>query len=224
MNIFIVIAAYNEEKSIAPVVKSLSAKGYTNIIVVDDGSRDRTSEYAKQEGATVLRHVINLGQGAALKTGIDYALMQGADIIVTFDADGQHDAGDIQHLLKPVVDKTVDVALGSRFLKRSSNVPFIRKCFLKGGALLFRIMYGVRLTDSHNGFRALSRKAASKMELKTNGMEHASEIIEEIGKHKLSYKEIPVTIRYTDYSVSKGQSSWNAFRIFFRMIIKKLLL
>ncbi|MBI2547985.1 glycosyltransferase family 2 protein [Candidatus Woesearchaeota archaeon] len=224
MNIFIVIAAYNEEKSITTVVKSLREKGYDHIIVVDDGSRDRTSQYAEQEGATVLQHVVNLGQGAALKTGIDYALMQGADIIVTFDADGQHDAGDLRQLLKPVIDKNIDVTLGSRFLKHNSNVPFIRKCFLKGGAFLFKVMYGVTLTDSHNGLRAFSKKAAKVIDLKTNGMEHASEMIEEIGKHKLSYKEIPVTIRYTDYSTSRGQSSWNAFRIFFKMIMKKLLL
>ena len=219
--IFVIIAAYNEEKSIAKVIKDLHNHNYKNVIVVDDGSKDRTAEIAKRAGATVLKHIINRGQGAALKTGIDYALGKGADIVVTFDADGQHLASEIKNLVKPVKEGKVDAALGSRFL-RKIKMPFIRRVFLKGGAFIFLIMYGIKLTDSHNGFRVLSRKALQKMELKTDGMEHASEIVEEIAKKKIRYKEIPVTILYTDYSKARGQSDWNAFRIFFRMVIKKL--
>ena len=222
MKTYIIIPAYNEEKTIAKVIKDLKKNKYENIIIIDDGSKDKTYEVAKKSGANVIKHIINRGQGAALKTGFDYALNKKADIVITFDADGQHLASEIKKIIAPVSNNSVDVALGSRFLKKI-KMPLIRKIFLKGGALIFLIMYGIRLTDSHNGFRAISKKALQKMDLKTDGMEHASEIIEEIAKKKIRFKEIPVTILYTDYSKAKGQSTWNAFSIFFRMIFKKLI-
>jgi len=222
MKTYIVIAAYNEEKTIAKVIKDLHNHNYKNIIVIDDGSKDKTSEIAKKSGAIVLKHIINRGQGAALKTGFDYALKKDVDLVITFDADGQHLASDIKKLIKPIQDKKADIALGSRFLKKT-KMPFIRKLFLKAGAFIFLIMYGIKLTDSHNGFRAISRKALKKIKLKSDKMEHASEIIEEIAKNKIKYKEVPVTILYTDYSKAKGQSTWNAFRIFFRMILNKII-
>lgn len=223
-NLFVVIPAYNEEKVIKSVISDLKKEDYKNIIVVDDGSKDKTSEIAKKEKVTTIRHIINRGQGAALRTGIDYALSKGADIIFTFDADGQHQAKDIKRLIKPILDKKYDVALGSRFIgKGMSNVPFFRRFILKLGALVLRIMYGAKLTDSHNGFRALSRKAAEKIKITSNGMEHASEIIEEIMRNKLRYIEIPVTIKYTEYSKLKGQSSLNAFKILFKMLIKRFI-
>ena len=222
MKTYIIIPAYNEEKTIAKVIKDLKKNKYENIIIIDDGSKDKTYEVAKKSGANVIKHIINRGQGAALKTGFDYALNKKADIVITFDADGQHLASEIKKIIAPVSNNSVDVALGSRFLKKI-KMPLIRKIFLKGGALIFLIMYGIKLTDSHNGFRAISKKALQKMDLKTDGMEHASEIIEEIAKKKIRFKEIPVTILYTDYSKAKGQSTWNAFSIFFRMIFKKLI-
>lgn len=222
MKTYIVIAAYNEEKSIENVLKDLKKYKYNNIVVIDDGSKDKTSEIAKKQKVNVIRHVINRGQGAGLKTGINYALLKKADIIITFDADGQHQAKDIKRLIKPINDG-YDVALGSRFIGKESNVPFFRRAILKVGALVLRIMYGAKLTDSHNGFRALSRKAAEKIKITSNGMEHASEIIDEIIKNKLKYVEVPVTIKYTDYSKLKGQSSLNAFKILFKMLIKKFV-
>ena len=222
--IFIVIAAYNEEKTIAKVIDDLHNHGYQNIIVVDDGSQDKTAPVAELKGATVLKHIINRGQGAALRTGIEYALDQGADIIITFDADGQHQAKDIKNLIQPIVNKEADIVLGSRFLGNTkSNVPFWRKLFLKAGALSFRLMFGIKVTDSHNGFRALSRKAAQAIEITSDRMEHASQIIEEIAKKRLRYKEIPVTIIYTDYSQEKGQSTLNAFKIFTKTILRRLI-
>lgn len=223
MKVWIVIPAYNEEKKIVEVIKGLKENGYNNIVIIDDGSKDKTYQNAVSQDVSVLHHVINRGQGAALKTGIDYALSKGADIIVTFDADGQHRAEDISKLIKPIEDGKVSVALGNRFLGKDSNTPFIRKTFLKGGAFLFRCFYGVKVNDSHNGFRALSRFAAERINLCSDGMEHASEIIEEVGKRKLKYCEVPVNIRYTDYSLKHGQNNLAAFKILFKMLIKSFL-
>jgi len=218
--------AYNEERIIKKVIDELKTKGYKNIVVVDDGSRDRTYGEACRTDVHVLRHIINRGQGASLKTGIDYALKEGAKIIVTFDADGQHSVEDIGKLVEPILKNKVDISLGSRFLdidkNKKSNVPLFRKVFLKGGAFLIFLMYGIRLTDSHNGLRAMTRKAAEKIEINSNRMEHASEILEQIKLKKLRYKEIPVKIEYTDYSKKHGQSTFNAFRIFVKMIFNKL--
>lgn len=220
---FIVIPAYNEESKIGTVIENLQRQGYSKIIVVDDGSRDNTTEKAREKHITVLRHLINRGQGAALKTGIDYALEQGASFIVTFDSDGQHHPEDIPRLLEPLQRGEAEVALGSRFLSENSNTPLMRKIFLKGGALVFRTMYGIKLTDSHNGLRALSRKAAQSINITQDKMEHASEIVEEVSRHKLKYKEIPVTITYTEYSLQHGQRTSNAFRILFKMLFNKIV-
>jgi len=223
MKTYIVIPAFNESKRVGRVIRKLRESGYNNIVVVDDGSSDNTAQVASKSGATVLRHILNRGQGAALGTGIEFALQKGADIIITFDADGQHNPRDIPRLVAPLEKGEADVALGSRFLSSSSNTPFIRSLFLKGGALTFRLLYGIRLTDSHNGLRALSRAAAKKIKIQSDDMTHASEIIDEISRHRLSYVEVPVTISYTDYSKSKGQSTLNSFRILFRMLLNKLL-
>ncbi len=225
MKLFFVIPAYNEEKSIVNVIKEIKSQDYVNIVVVDDGSKDRTFELASKEGVVVLHHVINRGQGAGLKTGISYALNAGADFIVTFDADGQHNVNDVKRLLEPVVSGKFDVALGSRFLEREhyAGVPFFRRVFLKGGAFLIWLMYGIKLTDSHNGFRVLSRKAAELIDIKSDGYAHASEILEQVKKKNLSFIEVPVKIKYTEYSLRHGQKTTDAFKIFYRMIVSKLL-
>jgi len=220
--LFVVIPAYNEEHSIGSVIKELKQNNYNNIVVVDDGSKDKTFQKAKNEKVEVLRHIMNRGQGAALKTAIDYALEKGADIIVTFDADGQHSVKDIKRIVEPVKNKKVDITLGSRFLKKNKDTPFIRKIFLKGGALVIFLMYGIKLTDSHNGFRAMSKKAAQKIEITSDGMEHASEILEQVKKKRLKYKEVPVRIIYTDYSIKGGQSTFNSFKILFKMLVRWL--
>jgi len=221
--IVIVIPAYNEEHSIARVVKGLKKGGYQHIIVVDDGSKDTTFQVAKAAGAKTIRHIINRGQGAALKTGIDAALKDGADIVVTFDADGQHRVEDIPAMIGPVVQKKVDMTLGSRFLKKGSNVPAMKKMALKAGAVFNWMVYGIKLSDAHNGFRALSRRAAQKMDITADKMEHASEILDEIRKKNISYKEVPVIITYTDYSMRKGQSPWKSIPLGFKMIFRKIV-
>ncbi len=222
---FIVIAAFNEEKSISNVIVKLRKYNYTNIVVVDDGSSDNTFKVISQLPVHALKMFLNRGQGAALKTGIDFALRQGAEYIVTFDADGQHQAEEIKDLLSVVSKPGIDVALGSRFLKTNNktNVPLLRRLFLKFGVLVTWIFYGVRLTDSHNGFRALSRKAAKAINITSDRMEHASQIVEELKVKKLNFKEVPVTITYSDYSIARGQSNWNSINIGLKMIFRKLL-
>jgi len=221
--IFVVMPAYNEEKKISSALRNLKNNGFDKIVVVDDGSEDKTYSLAQEEKVMALRHIINCGQGAALRTGIDYALDQGAEIIVTFDADGQHQVEDIGPLVKPILRQRADVVLGSRFLSKKSNVPWLRKMFLKGGVFSFWLLYGARVTDAHNGLRAFSRKAARKIQIQSSGMEHASEIVEEICKKRLKYQEVSVTIKYTDYSKKHGQSTLNGLNILFKMLIKNFL-
>ncbi len=222
--VFIVIPAYNEEKTLAKVILELKQEGFDNIVIVDDGSSDNTYSLALQNNVFVLKHLVNLGQGAALRTGIAFALTQDPDVIVTFDADGQHQASDIHKLIKPVLSGKVDVALGSRFCKGAvvENIPFSRKLFLKLGVVFTRMVSGIKISDTHNGLRALSPKAAKKIKITINGMAHASEILDEISKNKLKYVEVPVRIRYTEHSLKKGQSTFNAFKIALTVIIKKL--
>lgn len=221
-NVWIVIAAYNEESVIRGVVEDVRER-VPNVVVVDDCSRDKTSDEAFAGGAVVVRHSLNRGQGAALQTGTNYALERGADAIIHFDADGQHQSSDIPRFIQALLDGA-DIALGSRFLKEGSNVPALRKLVLKCGILFTWFFSGLRLTDTHNGFRALSHTAASRIVIHENRMAHASEILDEIVRLKLRYVEVPTTIIYTNYSQSRGQSSWNALAIVGRLIWRKLFL
>lgn len=220
LKLYIVVPAYNEKKLIASVIKDLLKHGYKNIIVVDDGSSDKTSDIAKKYDIDLVRHPINMGPGAAIKTGIDYALIKNADIIVTFDADGQHLAKDIANLIEPIIDGKTEITLGNRFLNKISNVPLFKKIILKLGAFLMYVMYGIVSSDAHNGLKAFSKKAALKIDIRSSGWEYCSEIIEEIRLKKIKYKEIPVTVKYSDYSIKKGQKIYNSFYIISKMFLK----
>jgi len=191
------------------------------VVVVDDGSTDQTATAAAAAGAIVVSHLINRGQGAALKTGIEYALSCGAEAIVTFDSDGQHRIEDVDALLAPVLEGKYDVVLGSRFLGEGSCVPFGRKLTLKLGVLFTRLVSGIRVTDTHNGLRALSRTAAEKIQIRQDRMAHASEILDEIARLKLRYAEVPTRILYTEYSQTKGQKSSAALRIVWDFLVGK---
>lgn len=219
--VWVVIAAFREESVIGDVVRGVITQ-YPNVIVVDDASGDQTGARAQEAGATVLSHLINRGQGAALKTGIDYALSRGAEIIVTFDADGQHHVEDIAAIVAPIEAGQVEVTLGSRFLRDGSNVPPLRKMILRAGIMFTRLTTGLRLTDTHNGFRGLSRVAARKIRIVQDRMAHASEILDEVARHRLSYREVPVTITYSYYSRGKGQSSLAMFKIAAKYIAHKI--
>lgn len=209
--IYAVVPAFAEASVIARVVAELRPF-VDRVVVVDDGSPDTTAEAAEAAGAATLRHAVNRGQGAALATGIRYALLDGADVVVTFDADGQHAPEDLPALVRPVLEGRADVALGSRFLG-GSEVPALRRLLLAVAVVFTRLSTGLRLTDTHNGLRALSRRAAERIRLRQDRMAHASEILTEIGRLGLRIEEVPVRIRYTDYSRRKGQSALDALRV-----------
>lgn len=204
----VVIPALNEGAMIGSVVESLRNR-VTEVVVVDDCSVDATMQHAYEAGATVLRHLVNRGQGAALATGTTYALHHDAHIIVHFDADGQHSPEDIQKFITPLVQGEADIVLGSRFLVDSDarSMPLMRKLFLKCAIIFTSFFSGIRLTDTHNGFRALTRSAAERIRIQENRMAHASEILHEIARQNLRVIEVPVTIRYTDYSLANTRGA-----------------
>jgi glycosyltransferase involved in cell wall biosynthesis len=221
-DLYVVIAAYNEERCIGEVVKNLKVS-YPHVVVVDDGSTDQTEERATQGGATVLRHVINRGQGAALQTGIEYALRRGAQYVVTFDADGQHPVEAIAALVAPILAGDAEITLGSRFLENGSAVPLGRSILLQGAILFTRLLSGVRLSDTHNGLRAFSRRAASMLDIRLDRMAHASEIIDQVRSSGLPYVEVPVHVMYTDYSRLKGQRASAAIRVTVEYVLGRFL-
>ena len=220
--VFVIIPAYNEAECVAEVVASVRAH-YPNVVVVDDGSTDRTFDVAKAKATHLLRHVINRGQGAALQTGIEFALARGAGIIVTFDADGQHRTEDIQALVEPIYRGECDITLGSRFLGQEVDLPWSRRWLLRLGVRFTRVVSRVKLTDTHNGLRALSRRAALQVHITLDRMAHASEILDQIRRSGLRYREVPVQVRYTDYSLRKGQSAGGALRILVHYFLGRII-
>jgi polyprenyl-phospho-N-acetylgalactosaminyl synthase len=219
--LWIVIPAFNEGKVIEDVVAELRS-AYSNVVVVDDCSCDDTSDRAYTGGAIVLRHIVNLGQGAALQTGIDYALAKGAEFIVTFDADGQHRAEDIEVLRAAQRARSADAVIGSRFLGKAENIPASRVLLLKLAAIYMRFSSGLKMTDAHNGLRLLNRRAATTIRITQNRMSHASEIVNQLGASPLAVVEAPVTVVYTAYSLQKGQKLSNSINILFEMLISKV--
>jgi polyprenyl-phospho-N-acetylgalactosaminyl synthase len=220
-NLWVICAAYNEATTIGRVVAELGRAGH-QVVVVDDGSGDGTRHIATAAGANVVAHPVNLGQGAALQTGIDYALAHGADILVTFDADGQHRVTDIPILVEALRRERADFALGSRFLGQTYNLPTLRRWVLYAATIFTRLTTGLRLTDSHNGLRALTRKGAAAIRLRQNRMAHASEILVEIAHSGLRYVEVPVTIEYTAYSLAKGQRIGDSVSILLDLFAQEL--
>jgi polyprenyl-phospho-N-acetylgalactosaminyl synthase len=213
-----VIAADNEESVIRSVVMGVRSK-YPNVIVVDDGSTDETGIEALDAGAILVTHPINLGQGAALQTGITFALQRNANYIVTFDADGQHSIEDVESMLDVMAAKNCDVVLGSRFCGTTENLPRMKLLTLKAAIYFTRLTTGLKLTDTHNGLRVLRAEAAKRIKLRQNGMAHASEFLEQVAELDLIYTEAPVHIRYTEYSLRKGQKLSNSFNILMDLIV-----
>jgi glycosyltransferase involved in cell wall biosynthesis len=220
-SIWVVVAAFNEGAVIGPIISDLLRRSY-RVVVVDDGSHDSTGEIALSVGATLVTHPVNLGQGAALQTGIKFALQQNASYVVTFDADGQHRSSDIVRLLDALVEHDAAYALGSRFLGSSRGMPFRRRLLLQAAVWLTRAMTGLHLTDTHNGLRAMTTEGARRISLRQNRMAHASELLEQIATSGLRYVEVPVTIDYTSYSLAKGQRLSDSLAILFDLSAQKL--
>ncbi|MFQ5492030.1 MAG: glycosyltransferase family 2 protein [Phycisphaerae bacterium] len=221
-NAYVVIAAYNEQDCLAQVVERVR-RVYPNVVVVDDGSTDETFTEARRCATFALRHAVNRGQGAALQTGIDFALQRGAQFVVTFDGDGQHRVEDIAALLSPICAGQCEICLGSRFLGQTVGMPASRLLTLKLAVAFTRLVNGVKLTDAHNGLRAFSRKAATRIQITLDRMAHASELIDLIRETQLPFKEVPVQIQYTERSLHKGQSFRGAFRIVVHYLLGRVL-
>ncbi|HEX7846875.1 MAG TPA: glycosyltransferase family 2 protein [Chitinophagaceae bacterium] len=220
--VFVVIPSYNEQTVIRSVIEDLLPYGY-NVVVVDDGSENTMNGLLHDLPVYLLRHPVNLGQGAAIQTGLEFALSKNAEYIITFDADGQHLAADIEKLLEPLASGKADIVLGSRFMKGAAhNMPAKRKTLLQIGRRLNYLFTGLLLTDAHNGLRAISRKAAMKIHITENRMAHATELLSIIKKNKLRYTEVPVTVTYTAYSRKKGQALGSSFRIVFDLLLNKI--
>ena len=218
-DVWVVIPLYNEAPVIGGVIEELS-RDFGNIVCIDDGSTDGSGAVAKAAGARVLTHPINLGQGAALQTGISYAREQaGAGYIVTFDADGQHRIEDALGMLELARRKKLGVVFGSRFLDDRTNPGWAKKVVLKTAVWVTNKTTGMNLTDAHNGLRVLSVEAARGINLQQDRMAHATEIVVQIGRTKLPWQEFPVEVIYTDYSKAKGQSLLNSVNILFDLIV-----
>lgn len=208
----LVVPLFNEGTVVGDVISD-ALSVFPRIVVVDDGSSDDSAVIARRAGALVVQHPLNLGQGAALQTGFEAARRLGAEYVVTFDSDGQHRTEDAAAMVERLRHDEADVVLGSRFLDSRTRTGGLKRVVLKVAVQYSNLTTGVRLTDTHNGLRALNAKALATLSIRQNRMAHASEIIEQIGRSDLRWVEHPVHIVYTDYSRSKGQSVINAVNI-----------
>jgi glycosyltransferase involved in cell wall biosynthesis len=215
--ILIALPAFNEEKVIGEVISEIKKKGYENILVVNDGSSDKTAKCAENFGAFVVSHFKNSGLGVSLRTAIRFAKQNDYDSLVTMDSDGQHKSLDIQKFIEKI-NKGFDIVVGARDFKKAS-VARSRKIILFFSDLYTRILFGVKTKDSQSGFRAFSRRAINSINLKSERMEVSSEIFAEIGKNKLKYAEVPIEAIYTKYSLAKGQKNSNMFRVGWKLLI-----
>ena len=218
---WVVIPVFNEAPVIADVVEHV-LQTFPNVVCVDDGSGDHSADEIAKTGAHLVRHPVNMGQGASLQTGLSYALARdGGRYFVTFDADGQHRVQDAERMLQIARDGTVDVVLGSRFLQQAQEIPRIKRLILRVVVALSPTARKLRLTDAHNGLRVLTRPVAERLHITMNGMAHASEIVTFLSRSRARVAEVPVTILYTDYSKAKGQSVINGVNILFDLSVRQ---
>ena len=216
--VWVVVPLFNEETVIGEVVRGLRAR-FGTVVCVDDGSADGSAAAAEEAGARVVRHPHNLGQGAALQTGISYALAHpGAEWIVTFDADGQHRVDDAEEMVRRGREEGLAIVLGSRFLDDRTRPGALKTLVLKTAVWVTNLGTRMRLTDAHNGLRALRRDAAERLSLQQDRMAHATEIVVQLGRSGLPWAEHPVHVVYTDYSRAKGQSLLNSVNILVDLI------
>ena len=217
---WVIIPLYNEEQVIGNVIAEVLT-AFDQVVCVDDGSSDRSAQVAARAGARVVRHPLNLGQGAALQTGFEYALSDPAmKYVLTFDADGQHQVADALGMIERLRAGEAEVVFGSRFLDERSKPSFVKKLVLRAAVGYTNATTHTRLTDAHNGLRAIDRHVLGQLQITQNGMAHASELVAQIGASKASYVEHPVHILYSDYSRAKGQSLWNSINILADLILR----
>ena len=229
--IVIVIPAFNEATVIEQVLGGLKKESFENVVVIDDGSLDDTYSIAKKSGFVVLRHLINRGKGAATQTGLDAAGILGADVVVSMDADDQHSVEDVKTLIAPIMNNECDVVLGSRFLVKNSGIPGSKIMMNKIANLITYIFYGVFVTDSQSGFRAYSKKANELIHTDMDRYEFESQILNQIRYFGLSYKEVPISVKYNKYTKTKydnmkgvqPQNLLNGIKMVFKMIIRSIM-
>jgi glycosyltransferase involved in cell wall biosynthesis len=211
---------YNEGSVVEEVVRGVR-ETFPNVVCIDDGSADESVAAARRGGAVVVQHPINMGQGAALQTGFDYALSDPLTTeVVTFDADGQHQVADARDMVAKLRDESLDVVIGSRFLDERTEVARLRRAILKTAAVYTRWTSGMALTDAHNGLRVIDRSLLERLRLRQNRMAHASELIDQIGRAHVRWAEHPTHVIYSEYSKAKGQSLLNSVNILFELIFR----
>ncbi|MGM7697410.1 glycosyltransferase family 2 protein [Microbacterium sp. A84] len=219
-NAWVVIPLYNEASVVGGVVTSLLAH-FAHVVCVDDGSTDGSAAVARRAGATIVQHPVNLGQGASLQTGITFALGHpSCEFIVTFDADGQHRIEDALAMVALARKDDLAIVFGSRFLDDRTNPGLAKRIVLKTAVWVSNMTTSLKLTDAHNGLRVIRRDAAERIELKQDRMAHATEIVLELSRTGLPWREYPVELLYTDYSKAKGQSVLNAVNILVDLVVK----
>ncbi|OGC51213.1 hypothetical protein A2982_01855 [candidate division WWE3 bacterium RIFCSPLOWO2_01_FULL_39_13] len=218
-SILIIIPAYNEEKMVGKVIDDLKKAGFENIIVIDDGSSDKTGEVSKKAGAIVLTHPVNIGVGGAFSTGMEYARLKNYKYLITVDADGQHNANDVKKIALELQKDEYDIVSGSRFLdfKRKYKPRYLLGLLWNLIIFLFTFKY---TSDPESGLRGFNKKALEVINVESSGFEACSEIIIKSAKSSLKTKEIPVTAIYTDYSINKGQKITNATRLFRKLLLR----
>ena len=220
-DVYVILPVYNEAAVIGSVVGAVS-EVFSNIICVNDGSTDTSAAEIEKTDAVLINHPLNLGQGAALKTGIDYALSHAdANYFITFDSDGQHQIADAVRMLAVARESDYDIVLGSRFLGKAENISAVRAVVLRAAVVFSNLTTGVRLTDAHNGLRVFNRRFAESFVITMSGMAHATEFVHWIAKSRLKYTEVPVTVVYTRYSKAKSQSLFNSVNIGFDLLMRR---
>jgi glycosyltransferase involved in cell wall biosynthesis len=222
-DVWIIVPTYNEATVVRGVIEALR-EHFPNVAAVDDGSTDNSAEEILAAGARLVRHPINMGAGAALQTGVDFALLDpGARFFVTFDADGQHRVSDAVAMVEHMRSTEVDILLGSRFLGAANNMKRSRKLLLHAARWFEKASTGIYLSDAHNGLRVFTREFAVVLRMQMADMAWASEFLSRVAESKLPYAEFPVTVDYTEYSQSKGQHSINSVNIGVDIILNRVL-
>lgn len=217
---WLIVPVYNEAEVVEDVVRD-ALRTFPNIVCVDDGSKDGSGELVLRAGAHLVQHPVNLGQGAALQSGVEFARAQpGARYFVTFDSDGQHRVTDVERMLDALRRDEADIVIGTRFHGDTSQIPWLKRVVLRTIVTLSPRLRTLRLTDSHNGLRAFNFRVAEQLKIRQNGMGHASEIIGMISRRGWRVIEVPVTILYTEYTMQKGQSLLNGVNIVFENVLR----